>query len=241
MAKRRDSVDLSPPNKLDLLGFLDEMPPESGDVSFDTSQKKYWQDLLARFSDYLGSFDGDRTIFQKWDKHYLERIDAIMMLYLSLYSLLHFAWESDIIPSAANSHVDLSKILPLNFLKEIIFSDWEIEEAKYRTGVKPTLREIYNFLLKTSPAKLHEIEGAKHPKNRQDRLLGCLWELLPGDFVRIKYLELFCEYAFENSENPKVKECLAEYRKKTRDYMDIIKKIAKSSTVKNSQTSTKLF
>jgi len=115
MTKRIES-DLLPLNKHDLLGFLDEMPPESDDVNFDSSQREYWQDLFARFNYFLGSFDGDNTIFQKWDKHYLERINANVMRYLSLYNVLFYAWENDIISLAAKYDLDLSDFHPLDGL-----------------------------------------------------------------------------------------------------------------------------
>ena len=242
MTKRIES-DLLPLNKHDLLGFLDEMPPDSDDANFDISQQKYWQDLFARFSYFLGCFDGDQEIFQKLDRHYLDTINATVLLYFSLYKLLFCAWENDIIPLATQYHQDFSKTHPLNFLKAIMLSDWELEEAKNRMKVKPTLRESYNLLLKISPTELLKIEKSKHPKNRRDKLLANLWGVLPDDFVQIKYIELFCESALHNSKSPVVKKYLAKYQKDLIDYMDIIMKIVKSSLppIKNSQTSTKLF
>ena len=104
MAKRIDSVKLLPLDKLDLLGFLVEMPPYSDDANFNSPQRKYWQDLFARFSYYLDSFDGDCTIFQKWEKHYLERIDANVTRYLRK----HLRIDSSKIPKhfADQSYID---------------------------------------------------------------------------------------------------------------------------------------
>ena len=240
MTKRIES-DLLPLNKHDLLGFLDEMPPESADVNFDSSQRKYWQDLFARFSYFLGSFDGDNTIFQKWDKHYLERINANVMRYLSLYNVLFCAWENDIIPLAAEYDLDLSDLHPLDGLIEIMSSDWELEEAKNRMPRRPTLRESHNLSLKITPSNLSKIEKSKHPKNRHDKLWAKLWEGLPENYEEIKRFAELCDQAARNSKSPLVKKYFARYDEDYMDYIDIMKKIAKSSTLKNSQTSTKLF
>ena len=241
MAKRIDSIKLSPLTKIDLLGFLNEMPPDSTDINFNSSQQTYWRDLLARFSYYFGSFNGDYKIFQKWDKHHLERIDTNMARYLSLYNVLFYAWQSDIIPLAAEYDLDLSDFHPLEGLKEIMFSDWELEEAKSRMQQRPTLREGYNLSLKITRHELSKIGESKHPKNRLNKLQAMLWEGLPENYQEIKRFEAFCYQAAGNSRNPLVKEHLAKHEADLDNYIDSLKKIAKSSTIKNSQTSTKLF
>lgn len=241
MTKEIESVKLLPLNKHDLLGFLDEMPPDSNDVNFNNSQRKYWRDLLARFSYFLGSFNGDCTTFQKWDNHYLERINTHVMLYLSLYNVIFCAWENEIIPLAAQYNANLSEKTPLDCLKEIMCSDWELEEAKNKMKVKPTLTESYNLSLKITPSKLNEIKKSKHPKNRYNKLLASLWERLPEDYEQIKWLESLCVYAARNSKSTLVKKQLARYEEDYLNYVAILKKIAKPSTIKNSQTSTKPF
>lgn len=241
MAKTTDFAKLSPLIKLDLLGFLNEMPPDSADVNFNTSQQKYWRDLLTRFSYYFGSFNGDYKIFQKWDKHYLERIDTNMARYLSLYNVLFYAWQSDIIPLAAEYDLDLSDFHPLEGLKEIMYSDWELEEAKSRMQQRPTLRQSYNLSLKITRYELSKIEESKHPKNRFNKLQAMLWEGLPENYQEIKRFEWLCYEAARNSKRQLVQDHLVKYEADLDNYIDILKKIAKPSTIKNSQTSTKLF
>ena len=59
--------------------------------------------------------------------------------------------------------------------------------------------------------------------------------------IQIKGLEELCFYAARDSKDPVVQDKFATYIKDYREYGAILKKIAKLSTIRISQTSTKLF
>jgi hypothetical protein len=217
------------------------MPPNSNDILFNYWQQKYWGDLFSRLSFYFSCFDGDPRIFRKWDKHYLQRINAHVMLYSSFYNVIFCAWDNEIVPLGAQFVPAFLDATPFDCLKAIMFSDWKLEEAKYNMKVQPTLTESYNLSLKIAPSNLYKIEESKHPKNRYDKIVATLYERLPENYHQIKGLEEFCFYVARASKDPVVQSKFKTYLKDYREYGAILKKIAKLSTIKNSQTSTKLF
>jgi hypothetical protein len=242
MAKKIKAPSFLSINHHELLVFLrDEMPPKTNDIFFNYCQQTYWCDLFARFSYFFGRFDGDRKIFRQWDKHYLQRINAHVMLYSSLYNVIFCAWENDIVPIGTRSNPKFVEADPLDCLISIMFSDWELAWAKNNMKVQPTLTESYNLSLKIAPSNLYKIEKSKHPKNGFNKLIATLWERLPENYYQIKGVEELCFYAARDSKDPVVQDKFATYIKDYREYGAILKKIAKLSTIRISQTSTKLF
>jgi len=203
-------------DQIGTLDFLGRMPPKTGDLRFDITQRQFWDDLRYRLHCY---WSGQADSPKHWTKRYREEIDIQMMIYLNLYNVIFFAW-TDIKEVASKHEIDIPKSA-LDYLKEVMLEDWLLDMKKSEMPLASTASH-YRLGLKIKPANHKKLS-----KLDKGNLIAKIWERLPTNFEEIQFLKHFCLWIARNSSAKTIETSMKHYNESCQDQTSFLMKTSK--------------